>query len=64
MHIFENAAGGLKIVPILLPGGLAGWFLHCVNGKKSLRGTPQKSEKSLRGGLKSRCQTPPTTYSN
>ncbi len=42
--------GGLRIVPKSLRGGLTGCFLHCVNGKKSLRGTPEKSEKSLRGG--------------
>ena len=45
--------GGLRIVPKSLRGGLTGHILHCVNGEKSLRGSPENSEKLLRGGLKS-----------
>ncbi len=55
---------GLKIVLISPRGGLTGRFLHCFNEKKITGGYPRKSEKSLRGGLKSRRQTPLTTFSN
>ena len=45
--LFKNMPwDGLRIVPKSLWGGLMGCFLHCVNGKKSLWGTPENSEKS------------------
>ncbi len=49
---------GLKIVPTSLQGGLAGCFLHCVNGKKITARYPQRKWKIAAGGLKSRRQTP------
>ena len=45
--------GGLRIVPILLWGGLRGIFCIALMGKTSQLGTPENSEKSLQGGLKS-----------
>ena len=64
MHFLKMPGGGLKIVLKSPWDGLTDCFLHCINEKKSLRGTPEKSEKSPWGGLKSRHQTPPNTFSN
>ncbi len=43
--IFKNAAGGLKIVPLLLQGGMTGRFMHCVKGKNQCW-APQKKVKN------------------
>ncbi len=65
MRIFKNAAGSSENSSDITAGWSEGLVFALHQWEKLLQGTPEKTEKSLLGGLKSSRQTtPPTIFSN